>query len=360
MAVWDTGIRKDIKTGGYWYRVPSTSSSGTYENKRTALWNGIKIAQEFELPKIAILKDPKSRRCSLEHTFDITDVRYENDASAFWIKLDAKGEEVGDAVASLDLTALSALPQRADVLSSSSRNAPWSRDELILALDLYMQYREFLPAKGGPEIAELSEVLNQLGIILGRRHTDTYRNVDGVYMKLMNFRRLDPNYTHDGKKGLTRGNSDEVRVWALFADDSTRLSEVATFIRNGISEASENAKIPYLEELEIKEAEEGKVATRMHRYRERDRRLVDVAKARALRVHGRVFCAACGFDFSKHYGEIGDGIIDVHHTKPVHTMQPGEKTKVVDLVLLCSNCHRVIHSKRPWLTLDEIKSAIKI
>ncbi|AHG65491.1 HNH endonuclease domain-containing protein [Advenella mimigardefordensis DPN7] len=297
----------------------------------------------------------------MEHTFDITDVRYESDASAFWIKLKANGGKLGEAVELLDLTVLSELPQRGKLPKLSSRNAPWSRDELILALDLYMQHRESLPTKKAPEIAELSALLNQLGIILGRRHTDTYRNSEGVYMKLMNFRRLDPEYTYDGKKGLTRGNSDEVRVWALFAHDPRRLSEVAIFIRNGISEASgKDTKISYSEELEIEEAEEGKVATRVHRYRERDRRLVDTAKARALREHGRLFCTVCGFDFSKHYGEVGSGIIDVHHTKPIHTMQPGEKTKVADLVVLCSNCHRIIHSKRPWLTVDEIKSAIKI
>jgi predicted HNH restriction endonuclease len=239
------------------------------------------------------------------------------------------------------------------------RNARWSRDELILALDLYMQHRESPLAKDAPAIVELSQALNRLGDLLGQRNSNTYRNTNGVYMKLMNFRRLDPNYTIDGKKGLTRGNSDEARVWDQFAANPVRLAEVAHFIRNGLDGNYEAADISGPDEFGIEEAEEGKVATRFHRYRERDRRLVEEAKARALKKYGQLFCAACGFDFSERYGKVGDGIIDVHHTKPVHTMQPGEKTNVTDLVLLCSNCHRIVHSKRRWLTIDEVKATIE-
>lgn len=239
----------------------------------------------------------------------------------------------------------------------AKRNAIWSRDELILALDLYMQHRTSPPGKDSPEIRELSEVLNHLGAVLRQRTCATYRNENGVYMKLMNFRRLDPDYVAEGKTGLTRGNQDEVRVWDQFSSDPARLSEVARFIRQGITEHLEDEDLTGPDEPGIEEAEEGKVATRMHRYRERDRRLVVEAKAQAMKEQGRLACAACGFDFSKRYGELGTNIIDVHHTKPVHTMEPGEKTKVADLVLLCSNCHRVVHSRRTWLSVEQVKAA---
>jgi hypothetical protein len=36
----------------------------------------------------------------------------------------------------------------------------------------------------------------------------------------------------------------------------------------------------------------------------------------------------------------------------VHQLLPGSKTKLADLHLLCANCHRMIHARRPWLTLD--------
>ncbi|WP_420210831.1 HNH endonuclease [Burkholderia aenigmatica] len=177
-------------------------------------------------------------------------------------------------------------------------------------------------------------------------------------MKLMNFRSLDPEYTAQGKTGLTRGNKDEALVWNEFSGDMQRLAEVAQFIRDGIAEHTNGIDLAGPDELGIEEAEEGRVATRMHRFRERDRRLVSAAKKQAREQHGRLFCVACGFDFSKQYGDLGDGVIDVHHTKPVHTMRPGEKTNVSDLILLCSNCHRIVHSKRKWLTLEQLKAAL--
>lgn len=239
------------------------------------------------------------------------------------------------------------------------RNAKWSRDELILALELYIKHRSFPLAKDAIEVIELSRLLNQLGRVLGQRNTETYRNENGVYMKLMNFRRFDPNYTFGGKTGLTRGSSDEALVWEKFAHDQALLLQVANFIRNGLVDDANNTGISDNDEPGIEEAEEGKVATRVHRYRERDRRLVNEAKVQAIKKYGRLFCAACNFDFSNRYGEIGNGIIDVHHTKPVHTMLPGEKTKVSDLVLLCSNCHRIVHSKRQWLSVEEVRASIQ-
>jgi len=252
-----------------------------------------------------------------------------------------------------------ALPMQAVIVDRKARRNPrWSRDELILALDLYMRHRVSLPGKDSPEVTELSKVLNQLGVALFQRTDTSYRNTNGVYMKLMNFRRLDPDYVAEGKKGLTRGNQDEECVWAQFASDPVRLVAVARFIRLGISKDFSNVDLAGSDEPGIEEAEEGKVATRMHRYRERDRRLVVEAKAQAMKRYGRLACAACGFDFSKQYGVLGANIIDVHHAKPVHTMLPGEKTNVADLVLLCSNCHRVVHSKRKWLSIEDIKAAL--
>jgi hypothetical protein len=36
---------------------------------------------------------------------------------------------------------------------------------------------------------------------------------NGIYMKMMNFRRFDPAFTSAGKVDLTRGNKDEEEVW---------------------------------------------------------------------------------------------------------------------------------------------------
>ncbi len=106
------------------------------------------------------------------------------------------------------------------------------------------------------------------------------------------------------------------------------------------------------------EAPEGKIRTRSHIVRERNRKLVQRKKESVLRKTGRLVCAACGFDFAKKYGERGEGFIECHHTKPLSDLERGSKTHLKDLVLLCSNCHSMIHAKRPWLEVKDLTRLI--
>ena len=84
-------------------------------------------------------------------------------------------------------------------------------------------------------------------------------------------------------------------------------------------------------------------------------------RAAAIHIHG-YRCMACGFEFEKVYGELGRDYIEVHHTKPLHSLT--EEIQIdprEDLICLCANCHRMIHKKRgSVLSLDELKQMIKI
>jgi hypothetical protein len=104
---------------------------------------------------------------------------------------------------------------------------------------------------------------------------------------------------------------------------------------------------------------EGRELFLRHRARERNPRLIDLAKARFLRTHGKLFCQACDFDFERTYGELGRGFIEAHHTIPVSELSSGSTTKVNDIALVCSNCHRMLHRKRPWLALSELKTVLR-
>jgi hypothetical protein len=83
------------------------------------------------------------------------------------------------------------------------RNPDWTREELILALDLHLRRWGTVVSKDDPEIIKLSELLNSLPIHSDKPNTVTFRNPNGVFMKLGNFLRLDPNYPGEG---LPRGN----------------------------------------------------------------------------------------------------------------------------------------------------------
>jgi predicted RNA-binding protein with PUA-like domain len=68
-----------------------------------------------------------------------------------------------------------------------SRNPPWSRDERLLALDLYLHRRPRLPGAEDREVRELSAFLNSLPIHTVRPDLETFRNPNGVSLKLANF-----------------------------------------------------------------------------------------------------------------------------------------------------------------------------
>jgi 5-methylcytosine-specific restriction protein A len=232
------------------------------------------------------------------------------------------------------------------------KNANWSRDELILALDLYSKKPGSAKAQ---EVKELSMLLNQLGAKLGRNQSNTYRNVEGVYMKLMNFRRFDPEYASEGKSGLGRGNKQEGPIWEEYANNLPRLAQVAAAIRSTVQTPGIDEVLAE-EDEDIVEASEGRILTRLHRTRERNKKLVKARKDKALQLQGHLRCEACNFDFVEKYGARGVGFIEAHHTKPVHTLAEDAKTKLEDLALICANCHRMIHARRPWLTMDELRA----
>lgn len=244
--------------------------------------------------------------------------------------------------------------------SCEQRRRPprWSRDELILALELYLRNPQSPPGQNSEEVAELSALLSRLSDVLGVARGEVFRNTNGVYMKMMNFRRFDPQFRQSGRVGLTRGNKDEEVVWQEFSGDPDKLAAVVAAIRSTFEHVEVEGRDLGTEEPGITEAPEGKLLTRLHRTRERSRKLVYERKKLASKQHGRLFCEGCDFDFGQIYGPDTDHIIDCHHTKPVHTLAQDGKTRLEDLALLCANCHRVVHAFRPWLSIEQLRERL--
>ncbi|HEX7046617.1 MAG TPA: HNH endonuclease [Gammaproteobacteria bacterium] len=100
---------------------------------------------------------------------------------------------------------------------------------------------------------------------------------------------------------------------------------------------------------------EGRELEKKHKVRERNQALVKAAKDAFKKRHGHVFCQICGFNFAKQYGEIGTDFIEAHHTVPVSELTEKSMTRVRDIALVCANCHRMLHRRRPWLSMKELK-----
>lgn len=79
----------------------------------------------------------------------------------------------------------------------------------------------------------------------------------------------------------------------------------------------------------------------------------------AIKIHG-LKCAVCGFDFQEKYGDLGQGFIEIHHLKPLSSLN--EEVIVNpkdDLRPICSNCHRMIHRRKGRVySIEELQEII--
>ena len=104
---------------------------------------------------------------------------------------------------------------------------------------------------------------------------------------------------------------------------------------------------------------EGREIELKHKARERNQAVIKRAKEIFKQKHGKLFCQVCGFSFSERYGDIGLNFIEGHHTIPLSRLNAETKTRPSDIALVCSNCHRMLHRKRPWLEMSELKELIR-
>lgn len=83
------------------------------------------------------------------------------------------------------------------------------------------------------------------------------------------------------------------------------------------------------------------------------------ARRRCIAAHG-TRCCVCGFSFGAVYGPVVDGLIHVHHLRPLsevgeaHIVDP-----VVDLRPVCPNCHAVLHHRGPPFSIEEVRTFLQ-
>ena len=179
------------------------------------------------------------------------------------------------------------------------------------------------------EIPEDAELINDL------------RNLIGVYRELVGI--VGTNYENIVKGFL----SQDIKELLETKQDESELEIELLEVDKPVSPE------------EYKEYKEGQRKLKQHVIRERNSQVIYEAKKNFKLKNIRVYCEICGFDFEKKYGEIGKNFIEGHHKLPISEIT-GEYNKITsrDIVLVCSNCHRILHRKRPWLTVEELKRLI--
>jgi hypothetical protein len=98
------------------------------------------------------------------------------------------------------------------------------------------------------------------------------------------------------------------------------------------------------------EAEEGYRQDRTATFRQRNGVII-----RARKAFDDYTCQACGFRLEVD----GNFVIDCHHKNPLGLLDNVTVTTQEDLVCLCPTCHRIAHTKRHPLSIEEIRSILE-
>ncbi|MCP9751309.1 HNH endonuclease [Ferruginibacter sp. HRS2-29] len=234
------------------------------------------------------------------------------------------------------------------------RNPKWHRDEIILALDLYFSPNRGSIDKKNPKVIEVSKIINKLPIFSIRPDAEKFRNANGVTMKLSNFLKFDETYTGKGMKNTSKLDEE---VFKEFVDQRDKLHSIASEIRKVALDENIKLKIYQIEDDEetINDSVmEGQVLYKLHKVRERDKKIVQEKKKQSM-IDGKLYCEACEFEYQSKYGELGTGFIECHHKMPLFNIQISRKTRLDDLALVCADCHRMLHRRIDTLSIENLK-----
>lgn len=115
------------------------------------------------------------------------------------------------------------------------------------------------------------------------------------------------------------------------------------------------AELPDVDDSAVRE---GGQRMLFHLVRERDKRLIARKREAVFAETGRLSCEVCTFDFAEAYGSRGEGFCEVHHVRPLAEVGGARKTRLADLAILCSNCHRIVHRSKPGITVAGLRRII--
>ena len=149
-------------------------------------------------------------------------------------------------------------------------------------------------------------------------------------------------------------------IWKLSKEGITTARRMADKYPalNSSKETSVTAEAHSLPDVDIS-VTEGRKKLVTHLRRERNPKVVRAKKRQALKETGKLECEVCGFDFEKVYGTIGKDFCEAHHKRPIGAAEHEVETRIEDLAIICSNCHRMIHKTKPMMGINEFRAVLK-
>ncbi len=235
------------------------------------------------------------------------------------------------------------------------RNPDWTRDEIVLVCAVAEANEWKTLAQEDRRAIELSQLLQSPAIHpLDRRRSD-FRNPAGIERKTSDIITRHPDY----RGQPTNGNRLDREVLREFLDRPAEMHALAESIKKTLLAWDQTTpELPDPDLVDDLGAEEGGVLLKAHLRRERDPKLKRKKIAEAKRKNIAIACEACGFAFYRTYGARGLDYIECHHRTPLNVTGK-TRTRLQDLALICSNCHRMIHRTATWLTIEELRDLLE-
>ena len=181
-------------------------------------------------------------------------------------------------------------------------------------------------------------------------------DLEGVDVVQHNYPAIADSIRAHGETVLAGVNSVAIRHRA----DAYIAAQADHFGKTNVGSATVLMKVESLPETDLEEeitGKEGRMLTRLHAYKERDRSFAAKVRKYFKQKHGgKLHCVACGLKPELLYDDRGERCIEAHHIIPIEELQPDSITRVDDMAMVCASCHRVIHSRKPCLTIEEVRA----
>ena len=213
-------------------------------------------------------------------------------------------------------------------------NASFTRDEVILALDVLYFSGEAHPTAQTEVMQDLSALLNRLPIHHIDNRDERFRNPTGVARQIMLFR----GSKRSGKRDPNVGNRF-FEIDSEFEDHREDIHSIAEAIRlnekfydtSGFGSDSESPDFP-----------EGSLLGHLH---------CVVETRDSAKLTPEKHCEVCQIETDDIYPSC-PSLMQLHLTVPITAMNGKKRYGAVDYITVCPNCHAALHRRRPWLTKE--------
>ena len=211
-------------------------------------------------------------------------------------------------------------------------NASFTRDEVILTLDvLYFSGEQHFSSRS-PAIQELSTMLRLLPIYPIENKPENFRNPTGISDQINRFRNIEK-----WGKRFHVGEMFTI-VDQEFAERRDELHQIAQSIRRNL----QCFDVPFGYRAENNSFPEGVLLGHLHR-------VIEIRDSAKLKPTSR--CDICQIDTSDIYPGC-PSLMAMHLTVPITALDGKKRYDASEFITVCPNCHAALHRHRPWLTKE--------